>query len=64
MVAPPTGFDRVPGEAAGAVPVDGFVRSLLADGVPTKTIARALASIPGTTKKAAYARVLEIAGEQ
>jgi 16S rRNA (cytidine1402-2'-O)-methyltransferase len=39
---------------------DDLLRALLAEGVPAKTIARALAHAPGVTRNAAYERVLKL----
>jgi hypothetical protein len=41
-----------------------LVRALLAQGVTAKTLAHALADLPGVSRKEAYARVLAIADEQ
>jgi hypothetical protein len=40
------------------------VRALLAQGVTPKTVAKALADLPGVSHKQAYARVLDIARER
>jgi len=48
-------------EAAGEEQIDRLLRALLAEGVTTKTLAQALARLPGTSRKAAYSRVLGLA---
>ncbi len=40
--------------------LDRLVRALLDQGVTAKTIAQALAELPGVSRKQAYARVLAI----
>jgi 16S rRNA (cytidine1402-2'-O)-methyltransferase len=63
VVAPPPGIERVT-ETATDEQLDRLIRALLAQGVTARTLATALAEIPGITRKAAYARVLALAGEQ
>ncbi len=63
VVAPPAGAAPLPD--AGADPqLDRLLRALLAQGVTNKTLAHALADLPGVSRKEAYARVLAIADEQ
>jgi 16S rRNA (cytidine1402-2'-O)-methyltransferase len=45
------------------VRLDPVARALLADGVTAKTVAHALAALPGVSRKDAYARVLELQGD-
>jgi 16S rRNA (cytidine1402-2'-O)-methyltransferase len=63
VVAPPAGSRRAPSESDGAADeqLDRLVRKLLDQGVTPKTLAKALAELPGTSHKQAYARVLAIA---
>jgi len=61
VVAPPDGGEVAPADALAAAGWEPVVRALLADGVTTKTIARALAQLPGLTRQEAYARVLALA---
>ena len=62
VIAPPE--DSAPVEHALDDQVDRVVRALLAHGVSTKTLAQALAELPGISRGAAYARVLELADPQ
>jgi 16S rRNA (cytidine1402-2'-O)-methyltransferase len=63
VVAPPAGAPKVVDADADAQ-VNRLVRALLAQGVTAKTLAHALADLPGVSRKEAYARVLAIADEQ
>jgi 16S rRNA (cytidine1402-2'-O)-methyltransferase len=63
VVAPPPGLERV-ATAVSEEQVDRLVRALMAEDVTTRTIANALAALPGMSRKTAYARVLAIADEQ
>jgi 16S rRNA (cytidine1402-2'-O)-methyltransferase len=63
VVAPPAGAAQAVDAGADAH-LDRLVRALLAQGVATKTLARALADLPGVSRKEAYARVLAIADEE
>jgi 16S rRNA (cytidine1402-2'-O)-methyltransferase len=63
VVAPPQRTEVTEPEAP-TVDVDRLVRALLAQGVTTKSIAHALAELPGLSRKEAYARVLAIAEQQ
>ncbi len=58
VVAPPAG--AVPDEPGDDARTDALVRALLAQGVTTKTVAAALAELPGISRKEAYARVLAL----
>ncbi|MFM8972958.1 MAG: DUF371 domain-containing protein [Actinomycetota bacterium] len=60
VVAPPPGADAPAVESAGID--ERLVRALLAEGVSPRTIATALAALPGVSRRDAYARVLELAG--
>jgi 16S rRNA (cytidine1402-2'-O)-methyltransferase len=60
LVAAPPPSDDVRSDTDDAR-FDQLVRALLAHGVTPKTIAHALAELPGTSRKEAYARVLAIA---
>ena len=55
-----------PGEgSAGLGPVEvRLVEALLADGVPTRTAARAVAELAGMARRDAYAAVLDLAGRR
>jgi 16S rRNA (cytidine1402-2'-O)-methyltransferase len=61
VVAPPA--DRAPVAERTAVDLDPLLRALLAQGVTAKTLSQALASLPGTSRKEAYARVLALGAE-
>jgi 16S rRNA (cytidine1402-2'-O)-methyltransferase len=64
VVAPPPGSGSgMAGETDGATDeqLDRLLRALLRQGVTPKTLATALAELPGTSHKQAYARVLAIA---
>jgi len=61
VVAPPGGGETAPADAFAAAGWEPVVRALLANGVTTKTIAHALAQLPGVTRQEAYARVLALA---
>ena len=63
VVAPPAGAREETSEtdAVANEQLDRLVRALLGRGVTPKTLAKALAELPGTTHKQAYARVLAIA---
>ena len=63
VVAPPAGAAKAVDAGADAQ-LDRLVRALLAQGVTTKTLAHALADLPGVSRKEAYARVLAIADEE
>jgi 16S rRNA (cytidine1402-2'-O)-methyltransferase len=63
VVAPPGRADIPSDDVFADDHVDRLVRALVAQGVTTKTLAQALASLPGISRKAAYARVLAIAGD-
>jgi 16S rRNA (cytidine1402-2'-O)-methyltransferase len=63
VVAPPADAARVV-DAGPDAQLDRLVRALLAQGVTTKTLAHALAALPGVSRKEAYGRVLAIADEQ
>jgi 16S rRNA (cytidine1402-2'-O)-methyltransferase len=63
VVAPPPGIGAVVDAGADAQ-LDRLVRALLAQGVTSKTLAHALAELPGISRKEAYARVLAIADRQ
>jgi 16S rRNA (cytidine1402-2'-O)-methyltransferase len=63
VVAPPAGAPKVVDADADAQ-LNRLVRALLAQGVTAKTLAHALADLPGMSRKEAYARVLAIADEQ
>ncbi len=54
VVAPP------PAEAHDDAQFDAVARAVLADGVTAKTVAHALAQLPGVSRKEAYARVLAL----
>jgi 16S rRNA (cytidine1402-2'-O)-methyltransferase len=58
VVAPPA--HAVPDEPGEDPRLDALVRALLAQGVTTKTVAAALAELPGLSRKEAYARVLAL----
>jgi 16S rRNA (cytidine1402-2'-O)-methyltransferase len=63
-VAPPARGSRVEddmNDAAFDDRLEGLVRALLEQGVTPKTVAAALSSLPGVSRKQAYARVLDIA---
>jgi len=63
VVAPPAG-SRDPANESDAVTheqLDRLLRALLDQGVTPKTLAKALAELPGTSHKQAYARVLALA---
>lgn len=62
VVAPPT--DAVLEEASEDPRIDALVRGLLAQGVTTKTVAAALAELPGISRKEAYARVLALGPDE
>ncbi len=63
VVAPPAGARGETSEtdAVADEQLDRLVRALLGQGVTPKTLAKALAELPGTSHKQAYARVLAIA---
>ncbi len=63
VIAPPPGVEAVI-DAATDEQLDRLVRALLAQGVTSKTLAHALADLPGVSRKEAYARVLAIADKQ
>jgi 16S rRNA (cytidine1402-2'-O)-methyltransferase len=63
VVAPPERADAAVREKTD-VDLDRFVRALLAQGVTAKSIAHALAELPGLSRKEAYARVLAVAEQQ
>jgi 16S rRNA (cytidine1402-2'-O)-methyltransferase len=63
VVAPPEHADATAHDNT-AVDIDRLVRSLLTQGVTAKSIAHALAELPGLSRKEAYARVLAIAEQQ
>ena len=60
MLAPPAGGDEQAVDDVAGEPVDELLRSLLAQGVTATTLVRALSALPGTSRKEAYARVLEL----
>jgi 16S rRNA (cytidine1402-2'-O)-methyltransferase len=62
VVAPPA--DAVPDERGDDSRTDAFVRALLDQGVTTKTVAAALAELPGISRKEAYARVLALGADE
>ena len=62
VIAPPAGGDVVTEPVVDAN-IERFVRALLADGVTTKTLAHALAQLPGITRQEAYARGARDRGE-
>jgi 16S rRNA (cytidine1402-2'-O)-methyltransferase len=63
IVAAPPATEAEPDEIDGVTDaqLDRLVRALLEQGVTVKTLAKALGALPGTSHKAAYARVLAIA---
>jgi 16S rRNA (cytidine1402-2'-O)-methyltransferase len=62
VLAPPvTASERDADEAEG---IDDLLKALLDQGVTATTLVRALSSLPGTSRKEAYARVLELGKEQ
>jgi hypothetical protein len=63
VAAPPARPDADPNssDAPADEQLDRLVRALLDDGVTAKTLAHALATLPGVSHKEAYARVLAIA---
>jgi 16S rRNA (cytidine1402-2'-O)-methyltransferase len=63
VVAPPTGAAEVV-DPGTDTQLDRLVRALLAQGVTTRTLAHALADLPGVSRKEAYARVLAVVDEQ
>ncbi len=63
VVAPPAGAEAVV-DADANEQLDRLVRALLAQGVTSRTIAHALAELPGVSRKEAYARVLALADKQ
>jgi 16S rRNA (cytidine1402-2'-O)-methyltransferase len=59
VIAPPPA-SGAPSDAP-AIDVDRLVRALLDEGVTARTVSHALATLPGMSRKEAYARVLAIA---
>jgi 16S rRNA (cytidine1402-2'-O)-methyltransferase len=60
VVAPPASFEPAPPDEVD----DRVIRALLEQGVTAKTIAAAFGSLPGASRKDAYARVLGVAGRR
>jgi len=60
VIAPPAA-PETPTEVPFDTNIELLVRTLLAEGVTTKTLAHALAKLPGISRQEAYARVLAIA---
>jgi 16S rRNA (cytidine1402-2'-O)-methyltransferase len=60
VVAPPESFVPTPRDDVD----DRVIRALLEQGVTAKTIAAAFGSLPGVSRKDAYARVLAVAGRR
>ncbi|HYL51134.1 MAG TPA: 16S rRNA (cytidine(1402)-2'-O)-methyltransferase [Acidimicrobiia bacterium] len=63
VVAPPANAVRV-ADADTDAQLDRLVRALLEQGVTSRTLALALADLPGVSRKEAYARVLAVADAQ
>jgi len=63
VVAPPPGEAEPDAGDDVLVRLDPVARALLADGVTAKTVAHALAALPGVSRKDAYARVLALQEE-
>ena len=59
VISPPSG--AAPTTDAFDDEIERLVRALIEQGVSTKTLAIALAELPGMSRKAAYARVLDLA---
>ena len=59
VISPPSG--AAPTTDAFDHEIERLVRALIEQGVSTKTLAIALAELPGMSRKAAYARVLDLA---
>ena len=64
MLAPPADSPLPEASDLAPEPVDDLLRSLLAQGVTATTLVRALSAQPGTSRKEAYARVLELGQEK
>jgi 16S rRNA (cytidine1402-2'-O)-methyltransferase len=63
VVAPPANAVRV-ADADTDAQLDRLVRALLEQGVTSRTLAHALADLPGVSRREAYARVLAVADPQ
>ena len=64
VLAPPASASEPEVDAAELEPIDDLLKALLDQGVTATTLVRALSSLPGTSRKEAYARVLELGKEQ